>query len=111
MQVGGSGRVSCTNKAGTRLRSWSRSTGEFPSGFSGKECAFLSIDQSPSFGLRDGIAEFLRSIDPEVYGFLRIRECVLWGVAVGFAAWKFGNISDEGFVVVAPENNDFVAMH
>ena len=68
-----------------------------------------SGEDEPAFGFGDVAAEFAGGLDPLVDGDFGLGDGFLAGGSVGGAAGEFGDLGDEGLVVVAPVEDDLVA--
>ena len=77
------------------------------------EGGHVALRQHQAFtpGDRDGIAELPRCIDPEIDRLLDALQGGCLRVAVGAATGKLGNLGDEGVVLIAPVDDDFVLVH
>src|SRR5205807_6187548 len=70
----------------------------------------LSEDEAAARG-GDGAAEFFSGFDPFLNDDFHGGESFLVGLSVGGAAGKLGDFGDEGFVSLAPVDDDLVSSH
>ena len=73
----------------------------------------MDLRQHQAFtpGVRDGVAELPRRIDPEVDRLLDALQGGRLRLAVGAATGKLGHLRDERVVLVAPVDDDLVLVH